>query len=532
MQEQYIPIKFAISLFKLLIAKIMLKPFVSPVLNGIIYYLLSLISGAGMNIRLVNGTSKCSGRVELLHKDQWGTVCDNGWDLTDAEVVCRQLGCDNAISAPGQAHFGKGSGLIWMDNVVCKGNESSLALCEHNELGQHSCDAGEDAGVVCSGKNILPPSRQNQSTSLAHVIVQKNGTTDANIRLVNGKNNCSGRVELLHMDQWGTVCDDGWDLRDADVVCRQLGCGFAISAPGNAHFGRGSGQIWMDDVSCSGRESSLLMCGNNGLGRHNCQSYEDAGVICSGKYFYLVVTSSNLILNDIIDYLLSLISGAGINIRLVNGTNKCSGRVELLHNNQWGTVCDDGWDLTDAEVVCRQLDCGYAISAPGNAYFGKGNVQIWMDDTVCNGNELSLMSCNHNVLGEHDCGPGEDAGVICSGKDIENMQTPRVCTSIRLVNGTNECSGRVELLHMDQWGTVCDDGWDITDAEVVCRQLGCGYAISAPGNAHFGKGSGQIWMDETVCRGNESSLLICEHNGLGKHNCGPQEDAGVICSGI
>ncbi|XP_039630683.1 deleted in malignant brain tumors 1 protein-like [Polypterus senegalus] len=422
---------------------------------------------AGMNIRLVNGTSKCSGRVELLHKDQWGTVCDNGWDLTDAEVVCRQLGCDNAISAPGKAHFGKGSGLIWMDNVACKGNESSLALCEHNELGQHSCTAGEDAGVVCSG---------------------------ANIRLVNGNNNCSGRVELLYMDQWGTVCDDGWDLRDAYVVCRQLGCGYAISAPGNAHFGRGSGKIWMDDVSCSGRESSLLECGHNGLGKHNCASDEDAGVICSG---------------------------ARINIRLVNGTNKCSGRVELLHNDQWGTVCDDGWDLTDAEVVCRELDCGYAISAPGNAYFGKGNGQILMDDTVCNGNELSLMSCNHNSLGQHDCGPGEDAGVICSG----------VCTSIRLVNGTNECSGRVELLHMDQWGTVCDDGWDLTDAEVVCRQLDCGYAISAPGNAHFGKGSGQIWMDETVCRGNESSLLICGHNGLGKHNCGPQEDAGVICSG-
>uniref|UniRef100_A0A8C1EIC9 SRCR domain-containing protein n=1 Tax=Cyprinus carpio carpio TaxID=630221 RepID=A0A8C1EIC9_CYPCA len=98
--------------------------------------------------------------------------------------------------------------------------------------------------------------------------------------------------------------------------------------------------------------------------------------------------------------------------------------------------------------------------------------------------------------------------------------------SIRLVNGNNDCSGRVEILYNGQWGTVCDDDWDMKDAAVVCRQLGCGRADSAPGTAHFGQGSGQIWLDEV------GSLTQCSHRGLGTHDCNHGEDAGVVCSGM
>ena len=90
-------------------------------------------------------------------------------------------------------------------------------------------------------------------------------------------------MEVLHNNQWGTVCDDIWNIKHAQVVCRQLRCGRAQSATVAAHFGQGTGPIWMDDVACTGSESSLEECGHLGFGSHNCNHGEDVGVICSGQ---------------------------------------------------------------------------------------------------------------------------------------------------------------------------------------------------------------------------------------------------------
>ncbi|XP_046721607.1 uncharacterized protein LOC124396545 isoform X3 [Silurus meridionalis] len=114
----------------------------------------------------------------------------------------------------------------------------------------------------------------------------------------------------------------------------------------------------------------------------------------------------------------SLLAGCN-QIRLVNGPSNCCGRVEIHNSGSWGTVCDDDWDLKDAEVVCRQLECGIAISAPRNAHFGQGSEPTWLDDVQCTGTETVLDKCSHRGFGVEDCGHEEDAGVVCS-----NMQTP------------------------------------------------------------------------------------------------------------
>ena len=76
---------------------------------------------------------------------------------------------------------------------------------------------------------------------------------------------------------------------------------------------------------------------------------------------------------------------------------------------------------------------------------------------------------------------------------------------------------------------MCDDHWDILDAVVACHQLGYSSAISAHGSAYFGAGTGAIHYDDLVCKGTEAKLADCPHRGIGVHNCGHREDAGVVC---
>ena len=100
----------------------------------------------------MDGTRESEGRVEIYYEGSWGTVCDDSWDLNDAQVVCRMLGYSGAEEALPSAAFGQGQGNIVLDDVSCQGEENNLAECSHPPFLEHNCGHAEDAGVKCTGE--------------------------------------------------------------------------------------------------------------------------------------------------------------------------------------------------------------------------------------------------------------------------------------------------------------------------------------------------------------------------------------------
>ncbi|XP_071807344.1 scavenger receptor cysteine-rich domain superfamily protein-like [Asterias amurensis] len=517
-------------------------------------------------IRLTGGNGPLEGRVEIMNNGEWGTVCDNNWDFDDAVVVCKQLGGYAAQEQTVGSQFGTAVGLIHMSDVNCVGNEDTLEQCPNAGWGvSGGCTHNNDAGVICSPsvrlvdgdkhtegrvqvfynsewRNICPDSwdakdaavicRQLGNYPLAdeedccktyvlgdgdgdiyldHVDCTGNetkfedcqhgewGQTDcsqgqaagakcqATVRLDGGPTTLEGNVMVLHNNIWGSVCDDNWDINDAKVVCRQLGNYEAVSSTCCATYGQSSNDIILDDVSCGGQESRIEDCHHASWMTHNCGGSESAGVVCREIRLAIDDSSSNL----------------------------PKGRVEIVHNGIWGRICGTNWDINDANVLCRQL---YNSTAESIHAFKNGSGPIHLSDFNCTGTEMNILECPHKSWGNYQCDDA-DAAVVCRG-------------GLRLVGGRTDLEGRVEVFHDGQWGTVCDDGWDVNDAKVVCTQLGNYEVLSAKCCANFGQGTGPILVDGLACSGTEELLEDCRHEGWGSHNCQHYEDAGVVCTDL
>ncbi|XP_054635305.1 lysyl oxidase homolog 4-like [Dunckerocampus dactyliophorus] len=610
------------------------------------------LSAQEVQVRLAGSRKVNEGRLEVLYNGVWGTVCDDQVDLNLANVVCRQLGFQHSFTWAPSARFGQGQGQIWLDNVNCRGSELSIAECGSNGWGVHDCTHVEDLGIICSPErrpgfssasggeahsssrneprqsrqesgNPPPPQapshipssygrgheialhrnpptsrrnrispqengheiqilrryrgptaqissrpaastnqRQEQDTSRrgtpasrrqaeretnrqserhqpysgnhvepepvtdSHSIQSSDSVqlTEARLKAVlsgsRGGLVNEGVLEVKYAGKWRHVCSHGWDLTSSNVVCGMLGFSSAEAFDQNAYrklwdskladpSSRLRTQItkkayWVEKVQCRGGEVSLAQCPVQlSLRRRDgpCRGGMHAVVRCvPGPQFArngrgrAPPTVSN-------------------NVRLKAGPRVGEGRVEVLKDGKWGTVADHLWDITDANVVCRELGFGTAKEALTRAHLGQGSGPIHMNSVQCTGHERSLLDCSFKEVPLYTIKHSQDAGVRCN---VPNTGTQ---STVRLAGGRDRGEGRVEVL-MDvggtkRWGSICSENWGINEAMVVCRQLGLGFASRAHQETWYWTGSSDardVVLSGSHCVGSEMSIQQCRKN--------------------
>ncbi|XP_062575526.1 deleted in malignant brain tumors 1 protein-like [Saccostrea cucullata] len=318
------------------------------------------------------------------------------------------------------------------------------------------------------------------------------------IRLMGTGYPWEGTIEILHNGQWGTICDDSFDKQDGDVICRMLGYSHSRYTYQSARYGQGSGPIWLDNLDCNGYESDVAYCSSNGWGRHNCGHSEDAGVYCTNSTEYETTpydpcsrhqcynggtcfvrnngypeyycicpngyTGSNCYYEATTfdpcygypcrhggtcyrnygypGYYCTCANGytgqhcdTSVGIRLLGTVYPWAGTIEILHNGQWGTICDDSFDKQDGDVICRMLGYSQSRYTYHNARYGQGSGPIWLDNLGCNGYESDVAYCSSNGWGRHDCGHSEDAGVYCTNSTEYETTPYDPCSRYQCYNG-------------------------------------------------------------------------------------------------
>ncbi|XP_018080223.1 lysyl oxidase homolog 4 [Xenopus laevis] len=482
------------------------------------------------------------GRLEVFYNGIWGTVCDDDFSIEVAHVVCKQLGFEIAMNWAHSAKYGQGEGTIWLDNVRCSGTESSITECESNGWGISDCKHSEDVGVLCSASR-LRASEQTQAITVQYT----KKIEEVRIKPISARAKASvpvteGIVEVKHKGRWRQVCDHGWTLHNSRVVCGMLG--FPGEIKPNEQFYRKLWNLklkvpksrlkalskrkmfWIHKVSCTGNEPHLS----------NCKvliSPKNLKPACNNGMHAIVkcVASPSVANGNGNNYQKAFRTMEPL-VRLRSGPHPGEGRVEVLKNGKWGTVCDDKWNLVSASVVCRELGYGSAKEAITGGQLGQGLGPIHMNEVVCTGEEKSITECKFKEARVAGCQHEEDAAVRC------NMPEMGYREKLRLSGGRSTEEGIVEVLMeikgVKKWGTICGEQWGMNEAIVACRQLGLGFANHAIQETWYWQGTqgaGEVVMSGVRCSGTEMSIQQCRHHGV--IHCprgGGRNSAGVTCT--
>ncbi|KAK7909460.1 hypothetical protein WMY93_014144 [Mugilogobius chulae] len=230
------------------------------------------------------------------------------------------------------------------------------------------------------------------------------------VRLVSGSSLCSGSVQIWDQswDQsWTWLCEGALDLLGAEVLCRELGCGAPSLLQGALS------PLGLQTFHCEGNESALMDCPRSSS--RTCSSEAAAKLTCS-------------------DWL-----------RLVGGASRCAGAVELKHEGEWrrGTSSYD-WTLENTDVLCRLLDCGFAVSGRDREDFP--DTPVWRIHPDCVRRNSAVRDCVISVSFSLSFG----LEVVCS----ELLNRPII--SLSVLDGVSELGSQgVQVLLGSEFRVTC-----------------------------------------------------------------------------
>ncbi|KAI6659587.1 Deleted in malignant brain tumors 1 protein-like isoform X1 [Oopsacas minuta] len=496
------------------------------------------------DVRIISGT-----KLLEVFTDSWGYVCDDFWSQADSNTVCRQLGHRRAQNY--STSIIADSDDFKIDDVFCPNNQFYINECEYETT--EDCAKDEHVEVICELEGC-----ESLLQSVASI----------------------SQTAYFYQDyQWQYICTDSMTQQAADVICRShtntTAMSFTSISSSDADY---DFPIYGYKFNCSGSESSLCECVNI---EETCSSMEVVQITCyasengairltnedngllqvlyNGKWGYIcddgwtdstaneickilgyegVITSyTSYYINDT-TYLLNLIrcfSGVTSFLDCVYSiyipgycssnehvyincrpNNQCEsilksaelGLSELEYNN--GTkifkVCADEFTTAEGEVVCRENTGTNLTSISSSIY--NGTSEIYPATFQCKGYEDSLCECSKML---QPCLSGAIVYVECSPQENGNIRI-------------NNDSGLLEV-YIDGWGYVCDDYWDQTAANTVCRQLGQRRArISSTG--HYYDNS-DYKIDDVMCRTNQFRINDCTYKTA--EDCSSFEHVAVVC---
>ncbi|XP_067249618.1 scavenger receptor cysteine-rich type 1 protein M160 isoform X2 [Chanodichthys erythropterus] len=475
-----------------------------------------------LDVRLSDGLGRCSGRVELQLEGSWLSISSKDWTEAESNVVCGHLKCGNSTKKIKQYFIeGNQKQLESPWSFKCKDSTAKLHECLKINQSPSPLPSRSEANIqiICQKEELMffegdspckgriridffndeaedrwlpaEPKKENKkkATDTCHAMgcgnltyfEKEDNSTYANVTC-SGQNSvelrnkrgerCWGTVAVCRGGNCDSICKDTWENQESKKICENLGCGNPID--GQFSFPRNRSAFY--SVYCLEERQNMSMC--KFISKNDCSG--PAQVICTGS----------------------------IKARLEDPRDKCAGNVSLLFGD-WTPVCKDSLNEALKNTICRELNCGEAISETSPH---ESKIKGLLGTITCQSNANSVSKCKFNSISvkEKPCPVGY----------LKCTEWKRLF----LYKKEGPCRGPVYALSEGKTQHVNGQGWGQEEGQQLCKYLQCGNYTD-----HTTRFLRTVeWWNKTYNCSGKTDMWECERNNQAVQ---PTQQLNITCNG-